>query len=114
MNTQEILTFAIDALEDIKAEDITQFDVRHITEMTKHVVICTATSSVHCNALASNIKQRAKKEEVEIRGIDAGKENVNWILVDMYDVVVHIMLKEAREFYALERLWDIKPARDYK
>ncbi|WP_440616273.1 ribosome silencing factor [Cysteiniphilum sp. 6C5] len=108
METKEILDLAVNALEDVKAEDITVMNVEHLTELMSYVVVCTANSGTHAKALASNLEMTAKKNNVTILGIE-GEVKSDWVLVDLADIVVHIMKAETREFYQLEKLWDIKP-----
>ncbi|MFZ9035252.1 MAG: ribosome silencing factor [Francisellaceae bacterium] len=109
MNTDNtILTIAVDALEDIKAQDIKVMDVEHLTDMMSYIVVATATSQTHGNALAQNVEKKAKENNISILGIE-GKAKSDWVLVDLGEVVVHIMLQETRDFYQLEKLWDIKP-----
>ena len=108
METKKILDLAISALENVKAEHITVINVEHLTELMSYVVVCTANSGTHAKALANNVEMTAKKKNVNILGIE-GEVKSDWVLVDLVDVVIHIMKEETREFYQLEKLWDIKP-----
>ncbi|MBK2125794.1 ribosome silencing factor [Fangia hongkongensis] len=109
METQTILDSTIDALESIKAEDISVMNVEHLTEMMSYVVVCTATSVTHAKALANNLQQEIKAKNIPILGVE-GQSKSDWVLVDLGDIIVHIMLKETRDFYQLEKLWDLKPS----
>ncbi|WP_119343605.1 ribosome silencing factor [Facilibium subflavum] len=109
MEIQKILDVATDALESVKAESISVMDVEHLTDLMSHVIVCTATSTTHAKSLAQKLQKSAKENHIEILGIE-GQDKSDWILVDLGDVVVHIMLKETRDFYQLEKLWDIKPS----
>lgn len=93
-----------DALIDTKAKEITTMNVTHITDVTDRVVIANGTSNRHVRALASHVAAEAKKAGFAPIGIE-GEEDAEWILVDLVNVVVHIMLPKARTFYDLEGLW---------
>ena len=108
METKKILDLAISALEDVKAENITMMNVEHLTELMSYIVVCTANSGTHAKALANHIEMTAKKNNVTILSIE-GKVKSDWVLVDLADIVIHIMKEETRAFYQLEKLWDIKP-----
>ena len=96
-----LLQLVIDALEEVKAQNITQLDVREITSVADNMVIASGTSNRHVKALADNVVEAAKNEPLGSEGQDTGE----WILVDLGDVIVHLMLPATREFYDLERLW---------
>lgn len=99
----------IGALDELKGQSIKCMDVRHLTSVTDMMVIVTGRSDRHVRALADSIVEnckRAGERPLGVEGQDAGE----WVLVDLSDVVVHVMLKRVREFYNLEKLWDI-PAR---
>ena len=102
----DLLPFTIEALEDLKATEITTLAVEHLTEMMTHMVITTATSKQHCRSLGRHLVESAKKLDIEIIGVE-GQEDSEWVLVDLGDVVIHIMLEKTRAFYELEKLWDI-------
>ena len=91
-------------LDDNKALDITTLDVSHLTDMTDHMIICTATSNRHAKTLADKVCRACKAAEKRPYSI-SGEDEAHWILIDFSDTVVHIMLEETREFYSLEKLW---------
>ena len=100
----------VGALDELKAQSIKCMDVRHLTSVTDVMVIATGRSDRHVRALADSIIEsckRAGEQPLGVEGQDAGE----WVLVDLSDVVVHVMLPRVREFYNLEKLWDI-PARN--
>ncbi len=99
-----LLPLVIDALEELKAQNITDLDVRDMTSMADHMVIASGTSNRHVKALADNVVEAAKKADCPPIGSE-GEESGEWILVDLGDVIVHLMLPATREFYDLERLW---------
>lgn len=106
MTTDQRLNIITEALDDLKAVDIQALDVRHLTDMMDNMVVCTASSTTHAKALARNIEMELKAKKITILGIE-GDNKSDWVLVDIGDIVVHIMLEETRELYALEKLWDI-------
>ena len=108
METQQMLDTVIDALESIKAEDIKSMPVEHLTDVMSNIVVCTATSGTHAKALANHLTKTAKEQHIEILGVE-GESKSDWVLVDLGDIVAHIMREETRNFYQLEKLWDIKP-----
>lgn len=94
----------IDAIEDIKGFDITVLDVTKLTSMTNFMVICSANSSRQTKAIANNIHVTLKEKGVEPRGQE-GEGTGDWVLVDLDDVIVHVMTPTARAHYNLEQLW---------
>ena len=104
MNTEELLKVVIDALEDIKAVDIRVLDVRDRTSITDVMVIASGKTDRQTRSLAANVVEKAKAAGVRPLGTE-GERTGDWVLVDLGDVVVHVMLPEIREFYDLERLW---------
>jgi len=101
-----LLEIVIAALQDIKGVDIRVIDVRGLTSITDRMVIASGTSTRHIKALADNVVLEAKRHGFAALGVE-GEDTTGWILVDLSDVVVHIMMPETREFYALEKLWSV-------
>jgi ribosome-associated protein len=100
----------IDALEDIKGFDITVMDVRKLTNMTSYMIVSSATSSRQAKAMGDNVREKLKEKGYEIRGTEGEKEG-EWVLVDLNDIVVHIMVPATRAYYNLEQLWGDAEAR---
>jgi len=100
----------VDALDELKAQSIKCMDVRHLTSVTDVMVIATGRSDRHVRALADSVVESCKRAGEQPLGVE-GQEAGEWVLVDLSDVVVHVMLPKVREFYNLEKLWDI-PARN--
>ena len=94
----------ISALEDIKAEDILAFDVSHITAMFDRVVIASASSGLQLRALAHNVQDKARALGWRVTGVE-GEDSGDWVLVDLGDLIVHIMQPAVRVHYNLEELW---------
>ncbi len=104
MQTEQIKALVITALEDLKAKNITILDVRGRTSVTDWMIIANGTSSRHVAAVAANVEEKAKHSGMQPLGVE-GRGNSDWVLIDLVDVVVHVMTETAREFYDLERLW---------
>jgi ribosome-associated protein len=94
------------ALEDLKGVDVKVIDVRELTSITDRMVIVSGTSTRHVKALADNVALQAKQNGFPALGVEGG-QSAEWVLIDLGDVVVHVMLPEIRDFYALEKLWSV-------
>jgi len=97
------------ALDDLKADNVHVLDVRHLTTVTDTMVVASGRSDRHVRAIAGAVVEQAKKAGFRPIGVE-GQSSGEWVLVDLADVVVHVMLPRVREFYSLEKLWDL-PAR---
>ena len=97
------------ALQDLKADSVHVIDVRHLTTVTDTMVIASGRSDRHVRAIAGAVVEQAKKAGFRPLGVE-GERSGEWVLVDLADLVVHVMLPRVREFYNLEKLWDM-PAR---
>lgn len=106
MTIDETKQLVINALEDLKAEDITMLDVTEKTSVTDWLVIATGTSSRHVKSIANNVITEIKKAGNPPLGIE-GEDDGEWVLVDLGDIIVHVMQKQAREYYDLESLWSV-------
>ena len=102
---ERIRDLAVDALRDVKAVDLVVFDVRGRSTITDFMVIASGTSDRHVRSLAGNLQRKARTAGVRCLGIE-GEQVGEWILVDLRDVIVHVMLPRARAFYQLEKLWN--------
>ena len=106
VEADELLAITLAALEDMKAVDVRIIDVRDLTTITDVMVIAGGTSTRHVKAIADNVALEAKRHGVTALGVE-GDKGAEWILVDLADVVVHVMMPEIRAFYALEKLWSV-------
>ncbi|EAR21885.1 ribosome silencing factor [Nitrococcus mobilis] len=95
------------ALEDIKAENVVVLDVRRRTSITDFMVFASGTSRRHVKSIADRILEAAKRNAIHALGVE-GEESAEWILIDLGDVVIHVMQLSAREFYRLEHMWGME------
>jgi ribosome-associated protein len=94
------------ALDDLKAKDTIEIDVRGKTSVCDYMVIASGTSTRHVKSIADEAVRKVKELDVQPLGVE-GEREAEWVLVDLGDVVVHVMLPRVREYYALERLWTV-------
>jgi len=104
MQTEQIKSLVVDALDDMKAQNITELDVRGRTSVTDWMIIASGTSNRHVTAVAANVEEKAKHAGLRPNGTE-GRAAADWVLIDLGDVVVHVMTDQSRHFYDLERLW---------
>jgi len=104
MNIAKLQKAVVAALEDIKAHDIEVFDVRHLTSLFDRVVIASADSARQTKALVSHLREKARAHGATLVGVE-GEDSGEWVLVDLGDIVVHIMQPAVRSHYNLEELW---------
>ena len=105
MNSEALTDLVVDALDDVKARDIVRLDVRDVTTVTDFMVVASGTSNRHVKALVDNVAEKAKAAGHRAIGIE-GEEGGEWVLLDLQDTLVHVMLPKVREFYNLEKLWE--------
>ena len=91
MNSKQLTDLVVDALDDIKAQDVTRLDVRDMTTVTDYMVIASGTSNRHVQALADNVAEKAKAAGHRPIGVE-GEEGGEWVLLDLQDTLVHVML----------------------
>lgn len=106
INTTQLSKLLVETLQEHKALQITELDVTELTDMADHMIICSATSKRHASSIADKLITKSKEAGVKPLGVE-GKEESEWILIDLQDIIVHVMLPEIRDFYSLEKLWSM-------
>lgn len=104
MQTDQMIKLIRDALEGIKAQDVVVLDVTGKSSVTDHMVVASGTSKRHVMSVARELIDKVKEAGVKPVGIE-GEDVGDWVLVDLGDVIVHVMMPDARSFYDIERLW---------
>jgi ribosome-associated protein len=110
MNIRKLQKITVDALEDIKAKDIEILNTSKLTSMFDRMIVASADSTRQVKALAMNVVEKVKEAGGEVYGLE-GEDNGEWVLVDLGDIVVHVMQPAIRSYYNLEELWRTKPKR---
>lgn len=103
-----LIETVVNALEDVKGQEITVLEVSELTDVMDYLVVASGTSSRQVKALAENVIDECKKQGIRPLGVE-GLDSGEWVLVDLGDAVVHVMLPETRAFYDLEKLWSVRP-----
>ena len=111
MNSEQLSELVVEALEEVKGKDIVRLDVRDMTSVTDYMVVASGTSNRHVKALAEAVADKAKAAGHRPTGIE-GEAGSEWVLLDLGDTLVHVMLPRVREFYNLEKLWSLSPTTD--
>jgi ribosome silencing factor RsfS/YbeB/iojap len=96
----------LDALDNLKAQNVQEIDVRGKTSIADHMIVASGTSTRHVKSLADEVVKFAKQSGMAPLGVE-GQREAEWVLVDLGDIIVHVMLPRVREFYGLERLWTV-------
>lgn len=106
MQTKELVTAVTEILHDMKARDISVIDVTDLTSITDTMVVASGTSDRHVKAIADELVEKMKEAGARPLGVE-GADQGDWVLVDLQDIVVHLMLPRVRDFYNLEKLWSM-------
>jgi ribosome-associated protein len=104
--TATLKALVMSALEDMKALDIKVLDVRGLTDVADTMVIASGTSDRHVRSVAQKLVERTKAAGLQPHGVE-GQADSDWVLIDLNEMIVHVMLPRVREFYGLEKLWDM-------
>ncbi|KWE85898.1 ribosome silencing factor [Burkholderia territorii] len=110
MDIRKLQRVIVDALEDIKAQDIKVFNTSHLTELFDRVILASGTSNRQTKALASSVRDKVKEAGGDIVSSE-GEDTGEWVLVDCGDAIVHILQPALRQYYNLEEIWGDKPVR---
>ena len=106
MQTKDLLKIVENVLDDNKGQDITVLDVIGKTSITDFMVLVTSTSERHAKALCDYVLEEVKENGITPLGVEGGQGS-DWVLLDLGDVILHVMTAQAREFYQLEKLWSV-------
>ena len=106
MQLEALRKIVVDALEELKAQDLVVLDVRGIASFTDLMMVASGTSTRQVKALADKVVEKCRLAGVRPLGVE-GEQEAEWVLVDLGDIVVHVMLPQTRDFYNLEKLWSV-------
>jgi len=106
MDSDALLEFTCDKLEEFKARDIKVLDVGQLTTIADYLIVASGTSGRHVRSVADRLVEAAKAEGVAPLGVE-GQDGSEWVLIDLNDIIVHVMQPTVREFYKLEDLWSV-------
>lgn len=104
MNIKKLIDITLTALNDAKALDVTVFEVSKLTSISDYMIIASGRSNRQVSSLADKVVEAAKENGIQPLGVE-GKTDSEWVLVDLGDIIVHIMQPDTREYYQLEKLW---------
>lgn len=104
VQSTELKDFVVDKIGDLKAKNIVVLDVQKQSTITDTMVICTGTSKTHVRSIGEHLVVEAKKAGMQPLGVE-GRDSSEWVLVDLGEVIVHVMQEQTREYYELEKLW---------
>ncbi len=110
MDIKKLQALVVDALEDVKGQDIVLFDTTHLTSLFDRIVVASGTSNRQTKALAASVRDKVKENGGDVVGME-GEDTGEWVLVDLGDVIVHIMQPTIRQYYRLEEIWGEKPVK---
>ncbi len=108
MNSEQLSDLVVTVLDDNKAQDIVKLDVRNMTTVTDYMIVASGTSNRHVRALIEHVTEKAKEAGRKPIGVE-GEDGAEWVLLDLDDTLVHVMLPKVRAFYNLEKLWSLGP-----
>lgn len=111
MNSEQLCALVVEALDDVKAKDIVTLDVRNMTSVTDYMIVASGTSNRHVKALVDHVAEMARDAGHRPIGVE-GEEGSEWVLLDLQDALVHVMLPRVRAFYNLEKLWSLGASSD--
>jgi ribosome-associated protein len=104
LESKELVEIVVEHIQDKKGYDITVLDLRELSAMADYFIICSADANVQVKAIADEVDKKLRKDGIKCYHRE-GYNSLNWVLLDYFDVIVHVFKKDAREFYNLEKLW---------
>lgn len=104
----QLKAIVLDALDDLKAKDIVILDVKPLTSVADLMIVASGTSNRHVKSIADRVRERVREGGFKPLGVE-GEDAGEWVLVDLGDIILHIMLPDTRRFYDLEKLWSMGP-----
>jgi ribosome-associated protein len=107
---QSLKSVILGALDDMKALEVRVLDVRGLTDIADFMVIASGTSDRHVRSVAQRVIEKTKEAGFRPHGVE-GQKDTDWVLIDLHEMIVHVMLPRVREFYGLEKLWDMSTKR---
>jgi len=110
MDIKKLQTVVVDALEDVKGQEIVLFDTTHLTSLFDRIAVVSGTSNRQTKALAASVRDKVKAAGGDVVGLE-GEDTGEWVLVDLGDMIVHIMQPAIRQYYRLEEIWGEKPVK---
>jgi ribosome-associated protein len=110
MDIKKLQALVVDALEDVKGQDIALFDTTNLTSLFDRIAVVSGTSNRQTKALAASVRDKVKEAGGDVVGLE-GEDTGEWVLVDLGDMIVHIMQPAIRQYYRLEEIWGEKPVK---
>lgn len=110
MKATKLRDFAVKTVEDMKGQDIVTLDIQKLSTIADYMLVVTGTSTRHVKSIADELSKRAKEQGIAIKGLE-GATQAEWILLDLGDVIVHVMQAPVRKLYDLEALWSMSPGK---
>jgi len=110
MDIKKLQTLVVDALEDVKGQEIVLFDTTHLTSLFDRIAVVSGTSNRQTKALAASVRDKVKEAGGDVVGME-GEDTGEWVPVDLGDMIVHIMQPAIRQYYRLEEIWGDKPVK---
>jgi ribosome-associated protein len=110
MDIKKLQALVVDALEDVKGQEIVMFDTTHLTSLFDRIAVVSGTSNRQTKALAASVRDKVKANGGDVVGLE-GEDTGEWVLVDLGDMIVHIMQPAIRQYYRLEEIWGDKPVK---
>ena len=110
MKASKLRDFAVKAVEDMKGQDVVTLDIQKLSTIADYMLVVTGTSTRHVKSIADELVKRCKEQGYAIKGLE-GTAQAEWVLIDLGDVIVHVMQAPVRKLYDLESLWSMSPAK---